>query len=77
MHGDIGTSSSKYVHRLICFGQMSRCIKRFLEELLISSGVQFFELNLDKIQVREWAVQVRCTPGPNPPRTVQVSADRV
>ena len=71
MHGDIciGISSSKSVHRHICFGQMSRCIKRFLEEPLISSGVQSFVLNLDKIQDRECAVQVRVTPGPNPPRS--------
>ena len=46
---DIGMSSSKFVYRLIYFGQMSRCIHRFLEELFISFGVQFFDLNLDKI----------------------------
>ena len=43
---------------------------RAVNSRLISSGVQFFVLNLDKIQVRECAVQVRVTPGPNPPRTV-------
>ena len=48
---DIGMSSSKSVYRQIYFGQMSRCtgIHRFLEELFISFGVQFFDLNLDKI----------------------------
>ena len=46
---DLGMSSSKFVYRQIYFGQMSRCIHRFLEELFISFGVQFFDLNLDKI----------------------------
>ena len=48
----------RHIATTVCFGQMSRCIKRFLEELLISSGVQFFVLK----------IQARFTPGPNPPR---------
>ena len=67
VRGDIGMSSLSFVHRHTNFGQMSRCTKRFLEELFVSFGVQFFVSNLDKIQVRDGAVQVRFTPGPNPP----------
>ena len=46
---DIVMSSLSSVHRHTNFGRMSRCTKRFLEELFIASGVQFFVSNLDKI----------------------------